>query len=67
MTGIGWRLLAVFFLILVAPTFLRGQEAAEELLPFLAAISTEPDAALLRADRTRLDSSSWPAQDLPGR
>jgi hypothetical protein len=40
MTGIGWRLLAVFFLILVAPTFLRGQEAAEGRLPFLAAIST---------------------------
>jgi hypothetical protein len=40
MTGIGWRLLAVFFLILVAPTFLRGQEAAEDRLPFLAAIST---------------------------
>jgi hypothetical protein len=36
MTGIGWRLLAVFFLIFIAPTFLPGQDAGADRVPNLA-------------------------------
>ena len=47
MTGIGWRLLTVFFLILVAPMFLRGQEAAADRVPNLTPI-LGPTLSLLR-------------------
>jgi hypothetical protein len=40
MTGICWRLLAVFSLIFVAPTFLRGQAAAADHAPAIARILT---------------------------
>jgi hypothetical protein len=40
MTGISWRLLTVFSLIFVAPTFLHGQDAAADGSPVLAPVLT---------------------------
>lgn len=44
MAGICWRLLAVFSLILLAPTFLRGQNAAAERSAVLATVSAPSPA-----------------------
>ena len=44
MTGICWRLLAVFSLMFVATTFLRGQAAAADRVPAFAPILTTTPA-----------------------